>query len=191
MDKNNNFCFCTLALGKPYRLQPKNLIEDLERYASNHKVIVGTDYPSFLNNYPNVVAFPHKQKGTLHCYHDKRFAIEKSLESFQAAIFTDSDARIVDKVPEDIAWPPGISTHTENLVEHVSKFPPNSLNNEKLASKLEISLDKTEWIGEPYFLYQKMGQRNRIPGLSGSDWALFRTKRSSCKNRGCYGVSGS
>ncbi|PSO61077.1 MAG: hypothetical protein BRC35_00710, partial [Cyanobacteria bacterium QH_10_48_56] len=105
MDKNNNFCFCTLALGKPYRLQAKNLIEDLERYASNHKVIVGTDYPSFLNNYPNVVAFPHKQKGTLHCYHDKRFAIEKSLESFQAAIFTDSDARIVDKVPEDIAWP--------------------------------------------------------------------------------------
>lgn len=47
MDKNNNFCFCTLALGKPYRLQAKNLIEDLERYASNHKVIVGTDYPSF------------------------------------------------------------------------------------------------------------------------------------------------
>ena len=56
-------------------------------------------------------------------------------------------------MPEDIAWPPGISTHTENLVEHVSKFPANSLNNEKLVSKLEIYLDKTEWIGEPYFLY--------------------------------------
>ena len=62
-------------------------------------------------------------------------------------------------MPEDIAWPPGISTHTENLVEHVSKFPPNSLNNEKLASKLEIYLDKTEWIGEPLFLIPKDGAR--------------------------------
>ncbi|MEH2397194.1 hypothetical protein [Nostoc sp.] len=104
------FCFCTLALGKVYRGLASLLAKDLELYSPNTAFIVLTDNPQEFSKYSQVLAFQHQQQG-VKCYHDKRFAIAKSLSLFNSCIFIDSDMRILAPVPEYIEWllEPGIS----------------------------------------------------------------------------------
>ncbi|MEH2181253.1 hypothetical protein [Nostoc sp.] len=104
------FCFCTLALGKIYRALAGLLAKDLELYSPNTAFIILTDYPQEFSKYPQTLAFYHQQQG-VKCYHDKRFAIAKALFLFNSCIFIDSDMRILAPVPEDIEWllEPGIS----------------------------------------------------------------------------------
>ncbi|MEH2121177.1 hypothetical protein [Nostoc sp.] len=104
------FCFCTLALGKVYRGLASLLAKDLELYSPNTAFIVLTDNPQEFSKYPQVLAFQHQQQG-VKCYHDKRFAIAKALSLFNSCIFIDSDMRILAPVPEYIEWllEPGIS----------------------------------------------------------------------------------
>jgi hypothetical protein len=104
------FCFCTLALGKVYRALAGLLAKDLELYSPNTAFIILTDSPQEFSKYPQVLAFQHQQQG-MKCYHDKRFAIAKALSLFNSCIFIDSDMRILAPVAEDIEWllEPGIS----------------------------------------------------------------------------------
>lgn len=104
------FCFCTLALGKVYRGLASLLAKDLEIYSPNTAFIVLTDNPQEFSKYSQVLAFQHQQQG-VKCYHDKRFAIAKALSLFNSCIFIDSDMRILAPVPEYIEWllEPGIS----------------------------------------------------------------------------------
>ncbi|MEH2395169.1 MAG: hypothetical protein V7K21_27140 [Nostoc sp.] len=104
------FCFCTLALGKVYRGLASLLAKDLELYSPNTAFIVLTDNPQEFSKYSQVLAFQHQQQG-VKCYHDKRFAIAKALSLFNSCIFIDSDMRILAPVPECIEWllEPGIS----------------------------------------------------------------------------------
>lgn len=104
------FCFCTLALGKVYRGLASLLAKDLELYSPNTAFIVLTDNPQDFSKYSQVLAFQHQQQG-VKCYHDKRFAIAKALSLFNSCIFIDSDMRILAPVPEYIEWllEPGIS----------------------------------------------------------------------------------
>ncbi|MEH2405132.1 hypothetical protein [Nostoc sp.] len=104
------FCFCTLALGKVYRGLASLLAKDLELYSPNTAFIVLTDDPQEFSKYSQVLAFQHQQQG-VKCYHDKRFAIAKALSLFNSCIFIDSDMRILAPVPEYIEWllEPGIS----------------------------------------------------------------------------------
>ncbi|WP_298921403.1 hypothetical protein [uncultured Nostoc sp.] len=104
------FCFCTLALGKVYRGLASLLAKDLELYSPNTAFIVLTDNPQEFSKYSQVLAFQHQQQG-VKCYHDKRFAIAKALSLFNSCIFIDSDMRILAPVPEHIEWllEPGIS----------------------------------------------------------------------------------
>lgn len=104
------FCFCTLALGKVYRGLASLLAKDLELYSPNTAFIVLTDNPQEFSKYSQVLAFQHQQQG-VKCYHDKRFAIAKALSLFNSCIFIDSDMRILAPVPEYIEWllEPGIS----------------------------------------------------------------------------------
>ncbi|MEH2445099.1 MAG: hypothetical protein V7K18_04750 [Nostoc sp.] len=104
------FCFCTLALGKVYRGLASLLAKDLELYSPNTAFIVLTDAPQEFSKYSQVLAFQHQQQG-VKCYHDKRFAIAKALSLFNSCIFIDSDMRILAPVPEYIEWllEPGIS----------------------------------------------------------------------------------
>ncbi|MEH2452140.1 hypothetical protein [Nostoc sp.] len=97
------FCFCTLALGKVYRGLASLLAKDLELYSPNTAFIVLTDNPQEFSKYPQVLAFQHQQQG-VKCYHDKRFAIAKALSLFNSCIFIDSDMRILAPVPEYIEW---------------------------------------------------------------------------------------
>ncbi|NJO76561.1 MAG: hypothetical protein HC833_24155 [Leptolyngbyaceae cyanobacterium RM1_406_9] len=150
---NKDFAFCTLALGQKYRLLAKELAKDLEVHSSGTMLVVGTDQPGDFSECANVIAFKQFQKGVLHCYHDKRFVIEKTLTKFSVAIQIDADTRIVSDLPQDIEWPPGITAgHTEALADHVKRYNLERLTTlQKIARKLNISLDDSIYIGESLF----------------------------------------
>ncbi|MEQ9371896.1 MAG: hypothetical protein RIG63_23110 [Coleofasciculus chthonoplastes F3-SA18-01] len=153
---NNNFCFCTLALGKKYRLLAKQLSQDLEKHSPGTFLVVGTEKPNFFQSSANVYAFPFKQKGILHCYHDKRFVLEKALSQYPTAIAIDADTRIIDKVPTHIEWMPGFTGCSRNIIEHVQRRNPERLPTlEILANKLNLSLDNVSWVGESLMIVSK------------------------------------
>lgn len=153
---NKRFCFCTLALGEKYRLLTKQLSQDLEQYAPGTLLVVGTENPNFFKSISNVYAFQLKQKGILHCYHDKRFVLEKALSQYSTAIAIDADTRIIDKVPTHIEWMPGFTGCSRNILEHVKRRNPERLPTiEILANKLNLSLENVSWVGESLMIVSK------------------------------------
>ncbi len=152
--QQKEFCFCTLALGKTYRLFTQQLAKDLEKNSPGTFLVIYTDEPKDFTSHANVLAFKHRQQGILLCYHDKRLVMAEALVKFTAAIFIDADTRILSPLPEDLKWQPGITVgHRENLVEHVSKYTPERLPPLKnVASKLNLSLETTTYVGESLFV---------------------------------------
>ncbi|MEH2189293.1 MAG: hypothetical protein V7K64_24480 [Nostoc sp.] len=132
------FCFCTLALGKVYRTLAGFLAKDLELYSPNTAFIILTDHPQEFSKYPQALAFQHQQQG-VKCYHDKRFAIAKALSLFNSCIFIDSDMRILAPVPEDIEWllEPGISARA--CMDMPKKFAKAlGTTNKKFSREIEV-----------------------------------------------------
>jgi hypothetical protein len=153
MTKNNQkVCFCTLSLGERYRSMAKQLAQDLEKYSPGTFLVVGTDKPDELIDCANILAFQFHQQGILHCFNDKRFVIKNALEKFQTAIYLDADTRIIGDLPDRLDYSPGIIGCHRNIIEHVSKYRSQDLENiKKVASKLEIPIQNTDWIGESLF----------------------------------------
>ncbi len=152
--EQKDFCFCTLALRNKYRLLAQQLASDLEKYAPGTKLLVLTDEPSCFQDNSNVLAFKHRQKGILHCYHDKSILMEIALSKFPAAVHIDADTRILAPLPENIQWKPGITVgHYENLVEHVTQYTPERLPSlQKVASHFNIDLETVTYVGESLFV---------------------------------------
>ncbi|MEA5578810.1 hypothetical protein [Anabaena sp. UHCC 0451] len=152
--EQKNFCFCTLALGKKYRLLTQQLAEDLEKYSPGTYLVIYTDEPQDFSQTHNTLAFQHQQEGILHCYHDKRLVIAEAFSKFETVIFLDADTKIVDHIPDDIQWNPGFNVgYHENLIAHVSKYTPERLIPiRKVASKLNINLETAEFLGESLFI---------------------------------------
>ncbi|MBW4586453.1 MAG: hypothetical protein KME33_14835 [Aetokthonos hydrillicola CCALA 1050] len=152
-----NYCFCTLALGTRYCLFAQELAKDLEKNFPGVVLLVYSDEPEHFSSNANVLAYKYKQQGILTCFNDKRFVLAKALSDFSAAIFIDADTRILDGVPNALKWAPGITTnHCENLLEHVNKYSPERLDSiRNVASKLNISLENTTYIGESLFVVAK------------------------------------
>ena len=154
--KQKNFCFCTLALGQRYRDITKELVKDLETNAPGISLVIYTEKPNDFSSHKNVIAFKHHQQGILHCYNDKRVLCQKAISLFPVDICIDADTRILESLPEDIEWKPGITGWHKNLVEHVSKYRASSLPIlQKLADKLNIydeSFNSSGWIGEALFI---------------------------------------
>lgn len=148
-----NFCFCTLALGSKYRLMTKQLAEDLANYCPSSVIVVGTDAIDEFKNCPNIVAFEHQQKSILHCYNDKRFILERALLEFPSAIYIDADTRIIETIPDNLEFLPGITGLFKNALNHITQYRPQDLAKIKdVADKLNISIDKVHWIGESLFV---------------------------------------
>ena len=150
MDRiEKDFCFGTLALGSRYRLMTKELANDIERYSPGTLLIVGTDAPNDFKENKNILAFKLHQQGILHCYHDKRFVIEKGLAKCKTVIQIDADTRITGDVPEIKTVPGKIEAFNEHLVSHVQKYTPERLKRlENIANKLNIPIEKASFIGE-------------------------------------------
>ncbi|MGV0027485.1 hypothetical protein [Phormidesmis priestleyi] len=91
---SKDFCFCTLALGKKYRILAKQLAENLSTYSPETSLVVLSDRPQDFQNCQNVLAFKHHQQGVLYCFNDKRFVLAKALEYFEAAVHIDADTQI-------------------------------------------------------------------------------------------------
>ena len=155
-NEQKSFCFCTLALGQRYRNMAKELAKQLETYSPGTSLVIYTEKPNDFNSYKNIMAFKHHQQGILHCYNDKRFLCHKAISLFEIAIYIDADTRILEQVPKDIKWKPGINGCHRNIVEHVTKYRPDSLPMlKKLAEKLNISdesFNSSNWIGESLFI---------------------------------------
>lgn len=149
----NNYAFCVLALGKKYQDFAKDLANDLSSYAPHASLVVGTENPEAFVQHQNVVPFEHHKQGVLHCYHDKRFVIGKTLTRFNTAIQIDADTRLVQPIPDSLSWQPGITAgHTANMAEHIKKYSPERLNIvQQIATKLGLELDETIWVGESLF----------------------------------------
>ncbi|MEH2123003.1 hypothetical protein [Nostoc sp.] len=132
------FCFCTLALGKVYRTLAGLLAKDLKLYSPNTAFIILTDYPQDFSNSSQILAFQHQQQG-VKCYHDKRFAIVKALSLFNSCIFIDADMRILAPVPEDMEWllEPGISARA--CMDMPKKFAKAlGTTNKKFTREIEV-----------------------------------------------------
>lgn len=151
------FCFCTLAVGKRYRTHARMLAKDIQEQAPNVSFVVLTDRPADFVEYTHVIPIKHRLQ-SIKGYHDKRFIIEKSLGLFDTCIYLDSDVRILGSVPTEMEWLPGITARTGcNILKHnlESKERQALPVIEKVAQKLDISLEKTQWFHEFMFTVKK------------------------------------
>lgn len=152
-----SFCFCTLALGRRYRVMTQELAGDLQRYAPGIKLVVGTDKIADFAEWDNIIPFELHQQGILHCYHDKRFAIAKSLSLFETAILIDADTRIGGEIPGLIQVKPGvIGAFQEDLLTHVQKYTPERLSKlQQVAAKLSLDLKQAVFVGEALIIISR------------------------------------
>lgn len=112
--------FCTLAIHAPYRERALRLCADAPQVPWR----VLTDEPDDFAGLP-VLAIRHAPTGPMAvdylerlrptgngrgaaAYHDKRFALLRTLEDFDTAIFVDADSRI-DALPPLGRFPPGLA----------------------------------------------------------------------------------
>ena len=148
-----NFCFCTLALGSRYRQMAKELAKNLEQYSPGTLIYIYTDYPEDFSKQNNILAFKHKQIGIQRCSNDRRLVVEEVLSKFPIAIHIDADTKIIENLPDNLEFSPGIIGRHANLIDHVKKYRPQSLEIiQNVASKLNIPLEKANWIGESLYV---------------------------------------
>ncbi|MEL6355003.1 MAG: hypothetical protein AAFR58_25155 [Cyanobacteria bacterium J06627_28] len=146
-------CFACLALGQKYRRLAKQLAADFGRFAPDYHLLMGTDVPSDFAELSNVEAFLLKSRGILHCYHDKRFLIERGLAQFQTVILTDADSRLTGQIFLDDEAEPGVyGIFTSNVVKHSQRYNPARLKFfRRLAKKLDFDLEQATFVGESLF----------------------------------------
>ncbi|NJO71651.1 MAG: hypothetical protein HC825_08105 [Oscillatoriales cyanobacterium RM1_1_9] len=152
---SKNFCFCTLALGKRYRLMAGELAQDLEKHSPGTTLVICTDAPENFKSFSNVAPYKHVQRGIHRCYHDKRFAIEKAIAQFPIVILVDADTRIVGDIPEDIDWQPGITSGTTRgiLIHGGNKDHQMRLACIwDIAKKLGLSPEQVDWTEENFLV---------------------------------------
>ncbi|MBF2016927.1 MAG: hypothetical protein IGS23_17370 [Rivularia sp. T60_A2020_040] len=159
-----DFCFGTLAVGKRYRTHALMLAKDIQEQAPNVSFVVLTDQPADFVEFKNVIPIKHRLQ-SVKGYHDKRFVIEKSFESFDTCIFLDSDVRIIGSVPEDMKWLPGITARTGcNIIKHNigTKRSLEFATIEQVAQKLDINLQETKWFHEFMFVVTKQAGAEKV-----------------------------
>jgi hypothetical protein len=150
-------CFCSLAIGRKYHLMVLDLAKGIAKNCPKASLVILTEKPKVFSGQSNILAFKHRQRGTLFPYHDKVFVVEKALSLFNTAIFVDADTRVIGSLRVSQEWEPGMhSLHHEDLIEHVNKYCPQRLGYiKKIATKLNIDTKKAEFIGEALFVVSR------------------------------------
>ncbi|MBD2665551.1 hypothetical protein B6N60_05277 [Richelia sinica FACHB-800] len=127
---NNDFCFCTLALGKEYRDLALLLAEDISVYAPGIPFVILTDKPHYFSQFEQVQSFQHSQK-SVGCYQDKVYVISKALSLFSSCMFMDADMRILKEFPQ-FQWLPGITARScSSIKKHFATKMTNNVNTNK------------------------------------------------------------
>lgn len=157
-----DFCCCTIALGRRYRVMAKELAADLEKYAPGTPFVIFTDRPADFKEHANAIAYKHRQQGIQRCSNDRRLLIEKALSVFPSAIHIDADTRLLDRFPDRMEFSPGITGTHQNLIEHLQKYRPQNLEIIKtVASKLDIPLEGATWVGESLYIITRDGGKEK------------------------------
>ncbi|TVQ59960.1 MAG: hypothetical protein EA366_04110 [Spirulina sp. DLM2.Bin59] len=182
----NNWCFCTLAVGKRYREHAKNLVEDIQKFASNIPVLILTDKPEEFAEYPVAQAINHRLQ-SVKGYHDKRFVIAAALRNFKTCLFLDSDVRIIGPVPENLSYHPGITARTGcSILKHNARNGQGEMIPllRHVSEKLDIDLGKTKWFHEFMFAVTKQD------GAELKFLSLWQTLAYFFEMQGFYGGEG-
>ncbi|MBD3296789.1 MAG: hypothetical protein GF392_05420 [Candidatus Omnitrophica bacterium] len=157
-----DLCFCTLALGGRYREMARAAADGLKKFFPGVELVILTDSPGYFSGCGNVRAYRHRQTGILHPYQDKRFAIQKALSLHGTVIFMDADTGIKRKPFRDARFDPGITTISEDLVEHIEKTVPSRLPRVRgLCGKLGLDPRDCKWSGEALVVVKKNGGKER------------------------------
>jgi len=176
-----SFCFCTLAIHKPYRRRAQLLVAD----APGLPWVVFTDEPSEFSG-PELTAIRHEPTGPMAydflttlppmgkgkgrpAYHDKRFVIKAALEKFDTAIFIDADSRIQRRIPKLPHFQPGLALVKDlqtNIRDHVTRYGSFRLGAlQKVAIELfgdAAALESAPWCSEALFAVTKDGNESQF-----------------------------
>lgn len=173
-------CFCTLAIHEPYRRRARRLLADVPQASW----VVLTDQPDDFADLP-VRAIRHAPTGPMAidylqrlgptgegrgaaAYHDKRFALQAALETFDTAIFLDADSRVgtlpaMDRFPVGLAVVPLVR---KSIAEHLETCGTWRLAAfTALARDLmgdEKALEAARWCHETCYAVTKDGNEGRF-----------------------------
>ncbi len=161
-DQVKDSCFCTLALGKKYRLLTSQLAQDLALYSPQTPLVVLTDKPEDFLGLTNVLAFKHKPKG-VKFYQEKRLVIAKAISMFNACIFVDADMRILGDIPTNLQWCQGITARTgSSIIKHNKSKSRHLQIIEKVAQKMNLNLtSEVKFINEFLFTVTRSGGKEQ------------------------------
>lgn len=141
MNRPPSFCFGTLALGKRYRSHAALLAADLRQYSPQTPLILLTDHPAEFSAFANVVAVYHKQQ-SVSCSQDKRFVIQQALAKFHTCIVVHADVRILEPIPVNLSWQPGITCISFTAAQkQLSTFLERQNNAKALLAKTAARLN--------------------------------------------------
>jgi hypothetical protein len=146
---DDQVCFCTLAIGKRYRLSAQDLAQDIATF-THYPLVVLTDRPEDFAHYPHVLAFKHQQQ-SITCCHDKLYALEKALFLSDTCIYVDASTRISAAVKAD-DWQPGITTRQPSPNGASITLKKNHRLTQKLAHKLNLDLSQVQPLSESVFV---------------------------------------
>jgi len=172
--------FCTLAVHEAYRRRARLLVGDVKEVPW----VVLTDEPREFEGLgvravrhmptgPMALDFVTRLPGTGNgrggpAYHDKRFALQATLEEFETAIFVDADTR-VRSLPRLPVFRPGIAVTREvnaSIAEHLSRWGAHRKSAfEKLAVELMGDVEVIEsarWCSESLFAITKDGNEGKF-----------------------------
>lgn len=168
MQKEKNYCFCSLALGEKYCHAAKDLAQDLEVAFPNVWILILTDHPSFFKNLKNVLIKKHRQQGILYARHDKRCVIDCALKKFDSAIFIDSDSRFRWKdVDIKMEWHKGVNVGcTFFSLNHMLKnkeFDDQILvYKDAIESWLGVDFNKAKFFDTRLFIITKDSEKEKL-----------------------------
>jgi hypothetical protein len=172
--------YCTLAIHAPYRRRARLLCADL----APAPFLVLTDEPDDFADLP-IRAVKHTPTGPMAvdyrerlapvgggrgaaAYHDKRFALQAVLRTFDTAVFMDADSRVA-AVPRFGAFPPGVAVipaEPESIDAHLEKAGgwrrPIFADLARYLLGTEDALSSARWCDESCYAVTRDGRESRF-----------------------------
>jgi hypothetical protein len=146
-------CFCTLALGRRYRLFARRLSESMQLHVPGLPLLVLSDGPADFADLANVIARKHVQRGMLSCYHDKRFVLLEALSRYDAAVMVDADVLVTAPPSFPPDWRPGLTGKSRPLIAHALKSAAGSIPLiRQVARKWAVRPAECRFVSEPVFV---------------------------------------
>jgi hypothetical protein len=205
--QSDSVCFCTLAIGEPYRVRARQLCMD----AAPIPAIVLTDEPGDFEDL-DVHAVAHTATGPMAsdyhrlgieigrgrgaaAYHDKRFALMAGLESFETAILIDADTRLARR-PTLRRFPPGLALRPglrESIGEHLGRWGPQRAPIfEALAIELFGTSDvlaTAHWCSEGCLAVTREGRETEFFDAWGRGADFFQSRETYSGEGGVIGLA--